>query len=309
MLTFSHYLITLFLFKKAYMVTIALSGGLGNQMFQYAAAKALATRLNTSLIADLYTFNKKTKATPRSFELDVFALEIEKRNTLSGKLINKLHPYIQKHRTFFSQIGFFTDTYAMLYQPSFEKLKGNITMQGNFQNEKYFRNIVNELRKDFIFRKPLSGKNKDTAERIGQTNAVAIHIRRGDYLTNQGAATNFVTCDKEYYESAINYISGKVAQPEFYIFSEDFEWIKENLNFGNSPVTYIDWNKGKDSYIDMQLMSLCKHNIIANSSFSWWAAWLNKDENKIVIAPSKWFQSEEKNQLLDDFYPKGWIKI
>lgn len=291
------------------MVTIALSGGLGNQMFQYAAAKALATRLNTTLIADLYTFSKKTKATSRSFELDIFTLEVERRNTLKGKLINKLHPYIQRHRTFFSHFGFFSDTYAMLYQPSFEMLKGDITMQGNFQNEKYFKDIESDLRKDFSFRNPLSGKNKNIAERIKQTNAIAIHIRRGDYLTNKNAATNFVTCGKEYYDSAINHISEKVADPEFYIFSEDFEWIKENLNFGVYPVTYIDWNKGKDSYIDMQLMSLCKHNIIANSSFSWWAAWLNSNTNKIVIAPSTWFQSEEKNQLLNDFYPKGWMKI
>lgn len=291
------------------MVTIALSGGLGNQMFQYAAAKALATRLNTSLIADLYTLNKKTKATPRSFELDVFTLEIEKKNTLKGKLVNKLHPYIQQNRNLFSRLGFFTDTYAMLYQPSFENLRGNITMQGNFQNERYFKSIEDKLRKDFTFRNPLNGRNKDIAENINRSNSVAIHIRRGDYLTNKGAATNFITCDKDYYESAIKYFVEKIDEPQFYIFSEEFDWIKENLNFENNTVTLIDWNKGKNSYIDMQLMSLCKHNIIANSSFSWWAAWLNNNEEKTVIAPSMWFQSEDKNQLLNDFYPQEWIKI
>lgn len=291
------------------MVTIVLSGGLGNQMFQYAAAKSLATRLNVPLIADTYTFHKKTKATSRSFGLGVFHLEIEKKETIKGKLLNKLYPFIQKHRQFFLRLGFFTDTYAILYQPIFGQLEGNITMQGHFQNERYFKGVEDIIRKDFSFRTSLAGKNQKIAEKINHSNSVSVHIRRGDYLTNKGAAANFVTCDKDYYDSAINYITKKVEKPEFFVFSEDFEWIRENLSFGDYPVTYIDWNKGENSYIDMQLMSLCRHNIIANSSFSWWGAWLNNNTEKIVIAPSKWFASEAKNELLDDFYPQGWTKI
>lgn len=291
------------------MITVLLSGGLGNQMFQYAAAKALAMRLNTPLYFDSYTLDKKTQATKRNLELDIFDIRIEKRNTIKGKLLNKIFPYAQKHRKLFSLFGFFTDTAAILYQPSFEQLKGNITMLGNFQNEQYFKSIKDDLRRDFTIKKPLTGQNLDLADKIKRTNSIAIHIRRGDYITNKGAAMNFVTCDKVYYANAIDRITKAVSNPELFIFSEDFEWIKENLNFGNYPVTFIDWNKNKDSYIDMQLMSLCKHNIIANSSFSWWGAWLNTNVDKIVVAPARWFHDEEKNLLLDQFYPEGWTKI
>lgn len=291
------------------MVTVLLSGGLGNQMFQYAAAKALATRLNTSLTIDLYTFTKKTQATVRPYELDIFNIvTLPERSTLKGKLITKARPFIQKHRTFFQKFGILTDTYAILYQPVFESITGNITMSGYFQNENYFKDIVKVLRNDFTFKNPLIDNNLKVSDKIASSQSVAIHIRRGDYLS-QNSQSNFITLDKAYYENAIRFIISQIKNPEFFVFSEDFEWIKENLNFENYPVTFIDWNKGKNSYIDMQLMSLCKHNIIANSSFSWWAAWLNINQDKIVIAPDRWFQDEQKNKLLDDFYPEGWKRI
>ncbi|MFV0328410.1 MAG: alpha-1,2-fucosyltransferase [Dysgonomonas sp.] len=291
------------------MVTVLLSGGLGNQMFQYAAAKALATRLNTSLTIDLYTFTKKTQATVRPYELDIFNIKnLPERSALKGKLITKARPFIQKHRTFFHKFGILTDTYAILYQSVFESITGNITMSGYFQNEKYFKDIVKALRNDFTFKNPLIDDNLKVSDKIASSQSVAIHIRRGDYLS-QNSQSNFITLDKAYYENAIRFIINQIKNPEFFVFSEDFEWIKENLNFENYPVTFIDWNKGKNSYIDMQLMSLCKHNIIANSSFSWWAAWLNNNQDKVVIAPGHWFQDEQKNKLLDDFYPDGWKKI
>jgi len=291
------------------MVTVLLSGGLGNQMFQYAAAKSLATRLNTPLSIDLYTFRKKTLATIRPYELDIFNIvDIPETISTKAKFVTKARPFIQKHRPFFQKFGIFTDTYAILYQPVFENITGNIIMSGYFQNEKYFKNIADDLRVDFSFKNPLTDKNTQVAEQITNKQSIAIHIRRGDYL-NANSQSNFVILDKAYYESAIEYMTNHIAKPEFFIFSEDFDWIKENLNFKGYPVTFIDWNKGKDSYMDMQLMSLCKHNIIANSSFSWWAAWLNSNKDKIVIAPELWFREEEKNKLLDDFYPEGWIKI
>lgn len=292
------------------MVTIILSGGLGNQMFQYASAKALTMRLNTSLALETYSLTKKkTQATVRPYELDIFNINAPKVSTLRGKIFVKARPYIYKHRLFFQKFGFLTDTAAILYQPVVETIKGNIIMSGHFQNEKYFENIETELRADFTFKKPLSGKNKEIANNFKNTEPVAVHVRRGDYLTNANAAANFVTCGKEYYENAIRYIENNVDNPTFYIFSEDIEWVKKNIDFKGYPAVFIDWNRGNDNYADMQLMSLCKHNIIANSSFSWWGAWLNANLGKIVIAPGKWFQDESKNQLLDGFLPEGWIKM
>jgi hypothetical protein len=291
------------------MVTVLLSGGLGNQMFQYAAAKSMATRLNTSLSIDLYTFLKKTEATVRHYELGVFSIgNISESSSLKAKLVTKARPFIQMHRPFFQKFGIFTDTYAILYQPVFETMEGNVIMSGYFQNQKYFKDIQGSIRHDFLFENSPTGRNVEIAKRITDSQSVAVHIRRSDYLKSN-SHSNFAILDKAYYENAINYVKNHVETPEFYIFSEDFEWIMGNLNFGDYPVNFIDWNKGKDSYMDMQLMSLCKHNIIANSSFSWWAAWLNSNVYKIVIAPGQWFQDEQKNKLLDDFYPDGWIKI
>lgn len=291
------------------MVTILLSGGLGNQMFQYAAAKSLAKRLDSALTIDTYSLTKKTKATVRFYELDVFNITVPIKSTIKGKLFIKARPFIQKHRSFFQHFGMLTDTYALQYEPVIEEMDGNVIMSGYFQSELYFKNIKSDIQEDFSFKKSLSGKNLELSEQITNCESVAIHVRRGDYITDMNASKNFVTCGKEYYQRAIDHITHNVQNPKFYIFSEDMDWIKENLDFKVFPAIFIDWNRGKESHLDMQLMSLCKHNIIANSSFSWWAAWLNQNAEKIVIAPEKWFQDAFKNKFLESFYPQGWIKM
>lgn len=290
------------------MVTVLLSGGLGNQMFQYAAAKALATRLSTTFSVDLYALTKKTNATVRHYELGIFNIDVPQVSTRRGKFLIKAWPFVQKRREFFQRYGLLTDIYAIQYQPVFETILGDITMAGYFQNERYFKQIEQDIRLDFTFKFPLEGKNKVIERQLDNCRSVAIHIRRGDYL-QQAGASNFVTCERAYYEKAMAYMLEKINNPVFYIFSDDFDWVEENLNFGDHLVTFVDWNKGKDSYIDMQLMSLCKHNIIANSSFSWWAAWLNANPDKVVVGPGKWFRDEKKNALLKDFYPEGWKMI
>jgi len=295
--------------KNIRMVTVLLAGGLGNQMFQYAAAKSLAKRLNTSMAIDLYPLTKKTRATVRPYELGIFNIDVPQVSAPKGKFLTRARPLVQKYREFFQRFGLFTDTYAILYQPVFETIRGNVTMSGYFQNEHYFKNIEQEIREDFTFRYPLEGKNKVMERQLENCRSVAIHIRRGDYVQNTNAVSNFITCEREYYERAMEYVLGKVDNPVFYIFSDDFDWVAENLNFGDHLVTFVDWNKGKDSYIDMQLMSLCKHNIIANSSFSWWGAWLNANPEKVVVCPDRWFQDDKKNALLKDFYPEGWKMI
>jgi hypothetical protein len=267
------------------MVTVLLSGGLGNQMFQYAAAKALAKRLHTPLAIDLYTLTKKTHATIRSYELGIFNIDVPLVSTTKGKFLDKARPLVQKRREFFQRFGLLTDTYAILYQPIFETIQGDVLMSGYFQNERYFKHIEQEIREDFTFGYPLEGKNKMMERQLDNCRPVAVHIRRGDYVQNTNAASNFVTCGKSYYERAVDYVLGKVDNPVFYIFSDDFDWVRKNLNFENHLVTFVDWNKGDKNYIDLQLMSLCKHNIIANSSFSWWGAWLNANPDKVVVGP------------------------
>ena len=217
-------------------------------------------------------------------------------------------PFIQEYDGLLGA-DFFSDTSAIKYQPDFESLDGNVILSGYFQNEQYFKKDVESTRMNFNFKEPLSGKNWELTDKLICTDSIALHVRRRDFLSDQNTVSDFKTCSKEYYQAAIEYMMGKVLNPQFYVFSDDMEWVKNNISFRCNRVVYVDWNRGSENYRDMQLLSLCTHNIIANSSFSWWAAWLNANSSKIVIAPQEWFLCEEPNTLLSQFYPCGWIKL
>jgi len=293
------------------MVSVLLTGGLGNQMFQYAAARALALRLETQLCIDLYSYNKKTEATPRNYELDIFSIQPEIVDKLYNRLIYKSLTNLHKNtlgQKVLNTLNIFHDRScaAISYLPRFTEQSGNVVMLGYFQNEKYFANISDLLIKDFTFRVPFDEKNKKIADQIKNTNSVSFHIRRGDY-TYQPSNLNLL--EKDYYMKAYHQMLESVDNPTFFIFSDDHNWTKSNLNLDISKCIFIDWNTGRDSYRDMQLMSLCCHNIIANSSFSWWGAWLNNNPNKTVLAPRNWYKRDDYNQLLDGFIPKSWTII
>ena len=288
------------------MIRVILTGGLGNQMFEYAAGKVLALKLGKKLTLDLYALNKKTKGVQRNFELNIFNIDPNISSSWETQFLVKSFPIVDKSRRFFGYtFNYYRDKSAIVYLPEFEKLNGNVILHGHFQNEKYFIGYKDIIRKEFSFKAPLTGRNNALAARIQSTESIAVHIRRSDYLTD----SNFALCSADYYSEAISQIKEKIENPHFFIFSQDFEWVKENISLGDSPVEYVDWNKKGDSYIDMQLMSLCKHNIIANSSFSWWAAWLNANPEKMIYAPSKWFREEVRNSDLKYFYPSGWTIV
>ncbi len=173
--------------------------------------------------------------------------------------------------------------------------------KGYWQSEKFFSTISKTIRSDFEFPE-YENNTKKIAESFKQKNTVSLHVRRGDYLTSKLMGN---ICDIVYYQNAIQIISEKIDNPYYVVFSDDPEWCKENLKINNS--TYITNNSGSQSFRDMQLMSECQHNIIANSSFSWWAAWLNKNEDKIVIRPKKWFNDNGMN--IDDLTPPNWVHI
>jgi len=176
----------------------------------------------------------------------------------------------------------------------------NMYIYAFYQSEKYFENIKEDIRHDYKF-DPAAVKNTPFFEQIKNTNSISIHIRRGDYLNN-AAVENI--CTLTYYKNAIQEICKRVSCPTFFVFSNDIPWCKENLPFENA--VFVTGNIGKDSYKDMQLMSYCKHNIIANSTFSWWGAWLNANPGKIVIAPDRWFNGVDGTR---DIIPRGWIKV
>lgn len=176
---------------------------------------------------------------------------------------------------------------------------------GYWQTEKYFSDIRSKILEAFTF-PPLAEDNKNqvTIESIRRKNSISIHVRRGDYMkigNTQGI------CTPDYYVKALKMMLEKTKPDVFLVFSDGIEWCKENLSeyFGDTPVVYVDWNTGPESFRDIQLMSNCKHNIIANSSFSWWGAWLNQNGSKIVIAPSRWMN----NKGWADIIPQSWNTI
>lgn len=282
-------------------------GGLGNQMFQYTFYKYLSLTKGLPTKIDLSGFNEYSLH--NGYELDnVFAIE-EKIATLEevesyktkypllfkveNKLLNKNIIFGKRHfkeNNFFVNKKIFCDDIVDLY------------IEGYFQTHKYIDYIESNYGELFKFNTPLSASE----QKILHKNCVAIHIRGGDYLTNPKDRALFGNiCTKEYYQKAIECVKSKVENPVFLIFTNEPVYAKQLLN--DEDFEIVDWNTGKQSYRDMYLMSLCKHNIIANSSFSWWGAWLNQNDNKIVIAPSKWFNSDKISQK--DICPNSWVRI
>ena len=283
------------------MVIVNIIGGLGNQMFQYALYKQL---LINGKDAKVDLFNIANYDRHYGFELtNVFGLhpEVATKEQLIRILDNK-RDFISKFRrkVFGSKRSYFIDQ-NFYFQKDILNLD-NIYLDGFWQSEKYFIKIKDQIISDFQFKQKLDDRNKQIKHEILSNNSVSIHIRRGDYLE-----TNLHNniCDLNYYNKAIKIIEEKISDPFYFVFSDDIQWAIENLELDNCK--YISWNTANNSYIDMRLMSYCKNNIIANSSFSWWGAYLNQNLDKIVIAPSKWFNDLTIDTT--DILPSGWSKI
>jgi hypothetical protein len=257
---------------------IKIKGGLGNQLFQYAHGRKCIEK-GEEVVFDISFFEENKKDTLRPFLLNKFnILETNIFLPLKESIIKK---YLNKIKS---------------------KLSGEY---GFFQSEKYFKGIEPMIRKEFTLKDPLSQTAQTYADQIQQNhNSVSIHIRRGDYVLNSSANKHHGVCDLEYYERAISKIKELIDSPAFFIFSDDIEWVRENLKVDNA--IYVS-NPSLSECEEMMLMSYCKHNIIANSTFSWWGAWLNQNPNKIVIAPQKWLNTDTSNQ--PDIIPPTWIKI
>ncbi|WP_316632838.1 alpha-1,2-fucosyltransferase [uncultured Flavobacterium sp.] len=181
--------------------------------------------------------------------------------------------------------------------------KGITFYYGGWHTEKYFVESKKTIEEAFEFTAPNDKENIDCIKKINETNSVSIHVRRGDFLNADNINLFGNVCTKEYFAKAIAKMESEISNPIFFVFSNDLEWVKENLVINN--VTYVSWNSGINSWKDMYLMCLCKHNIIANSTFSWWGAWLNKNSDKIVLSPSRFL----KNDTFTDVYPDSWVKI
>lgn len=267
------------------MIIMKYNGGLGNQMFQYAAAVSCAQRLGVQAKFDHSFFSK---GYARAYGMDIFGVEPDAVRDFRINAYWALRRY-GDFKKFLGLNIYSEEDFA--YEKRFEEIEDNTFIHGFFQSAKYFDEKL--VRSALTFKKAPEGLNAQTAQKIAASNSVSIHIRRGDYVQKARYAKLYNHLDIEYYGTAKKIIKNKVENPQYFVFSDDIAWVKENMKPENAH--YIEHNSGDNSWEDMRLMSLCKHNIIANSSFSWWGAYLNRNPQKIVVAPKLWFLDPAKD--------------
>jgi hypothetical protein len=283
------------------MIIVRIIGGLGNQMFQYAMAKSLASLNKGNVKLDL-RYIKKYETHP--FLLDKLNVKYEEVTSKELKIFNSSRLNIIKRILVKKR---YMKEKSLTFDSKILEIKGKKYLAGYFQCEKYFKNIRNDLLKDFSIQN-MDNQNYSIAEKARSRNSVSLHVRRGDYFSNSVALQTHGLCSLDYFSRAVEHIADRVEEPEFFVFSDDPEWAIKNIRL-DFAVNYIDINGKENGHKDMYLMRNCKHNIIANSSFSWWGAWLNKNNDKIVIAPMNWFVDKKRQNQSADIVPSSWLRL
>lgn len=287
------------------MIYLNIRGRLGNQLFEYACARNLQEKFGHKICINTYDLNKYSP--DFEYDLDKYILNenivVENKkpfpwyannNFIIIKILRKI--FKKKFVDFFGKFGiylWFGEEYIVI------KNHKNIYLDGYWQSEKYFQNIENILKQELVPKCNHSEKNKKLYDLIENSESVCITIRRGNYISNLKFKKILYICNEEYFQKAIKLIKEKIKNPTFFIFSDDVEWVKNNLKI-DGTVYYEDGND--PAYEKLRLMSKCKHFIISNSSFSWWAQYLSTTKNKIVIAPSKWYTDNRKVDIYQEFW-------
>ena len=306
------------------MIIINMKGGLGNQLFQYACGRALILRQeekNTIVNKDNSAEDRDSDSilklditgygenngidTMRHYSLEAFNIQAK---IATREEIRKLkYPYriISKGWRFFRvkvlrqfNVGF---------NPRIFNKQGSIYLDGFFQTEKYFIDKEKEIQADLTLKDPLDQKAQEVSVKIKNAeNIISLHVRRGDYVSDPKTNQHHGTCGSEYYSRALEYITSKIGKDvTVFVFSDDIEWVRNNMSLPY-PAVYVSSPDIPD-YEELTLMSQCRHHIIANSSFSWWGAWLNPNPNKIVIAPKRWVRAT--NIDISEVVPNNWIRL
>ncbi len=286
------------------MIVMRIFGGLGNQMFQYAAGRALADRLGVELLLDLREFE-----TYRLHAYGLDSLRVRARHAS----VSDLRPWPEQRRRFarlVTKVGLSSarDLYiepAFTYDERWPHLGDGTHLNGYFQSERYFGQSRDRLREELIPVEPLAGENAKIASMASECESVAIHVRRGDYVSNAKTLSLHGVCSPAYYQRAIASLRERRRDVRFFVFSNDMDWSRENLHLGEDAV-FVEGNE-QAPQVDIHLMSKCRHHVIANSSFSWWGAWLGRHQDQCVIAPTPWFDSPK---LCDrDLLPERWVRL
>jgi hypothetical protein len=293
------------------MIVVGLMGGLGNQLFQYALGRQLSHQHQTELKLDarfLLDRSAGNRAVFRAYDLDIFQAHTQfapaaisqrhgLRPTRTGRVLHRLTRQLPPN-----PLLYITEKTPFRYEDRVAQAPDNSYLSGYWQSPRYFAAIETELRHDLRFRQQLPPAATPLAAYIIEKQAIAVHVRRGDFLTNAYHQVIRPT----YYQQAETLVRERVANPHYVVFSDDSLWCRANLRF-DGPTTYVDPSlSGSRPDIDLHLMSFCSHFIIPNSTFSWWAVWLNPDPDKVVVTPSRWVNDDRHTYELID---KRWLTI
>jgi hypothetical protein len=288
------------------MVITKLLGGLGNQMFQYATGRSLALANGCELKLDTSAFDRYVIHS--GYALGAFNIAAGIASAAEArKLAGSTHKI---PRIIFRKLGIQGKSYfcekGFNFDPALLDRSAPIYIEGYWQSYKYFDKFSSQIRSELTLSQPPLGKNAELTKNIASENSVSVHVRRGDYVSNPVANRVHGFVGLAYYGLALDCISRNIDSPHFFVFSDDPSWARENLKFPGE-VTFVDQNAGPKAYEDLRLMSLCKHHVIANSSFSWWAAWLGWMPGKKVFFPANWFSS--KLHDISSMNPPAWIRV
>jgi hypothetical protein len=277
-------------------------------MFQYAVGRRLAIRLQTELKMDISWFRDKPT---RRYSLGHFNIH---GSVASPEEVTALR---KPHHAFVTRLIYMVLPQMRKLAPSHirEKhfhfapeilnLHDGVYLDGYWQSEKYFFEISPIIRSELTLKHPPSGRNLELSGLMKSCQSISIHVRRGDYASDPGISAFHGTCDRGYYASCVEYMAQRIESPHFFVFSDDPHWARANLPM-SYPISFIEHNRGETDYEDLWLISQCKHHVIANSSFSWWGAWLNASKSKLVIAPGKWFRAILNEK---DLIPVEWLRM
>jgi len=286
-------------------VVVGLTGGLGNQMFQYAAGRSLALRLGTQLSLDISWFLCRKE---RQFALDKLSIQadIHASRLRMPDLVKSLESRISR-KWAKKRMGLEIHREPHFhFCPKVLAVKHPVYLEGYWQSERYFDFCRDVIASDFALQEKLPEKCRSMLEQIQAADAIGIHVRRGDYVSDPATTRVHGPCSPDYYRISLEMVATGLDQPHGFVFSDDVEWVRNHF-CAPFPITVVDVNRAKEAYWDLHLMAACRHFVIANSSFSWWAAWLGRRPGKRVVAPRRWFQKEDLNT--SDLIPADWMRI
>lgn len=291
-------------------VIVRFQGGLGNQLFQYAFGRAVAARNGARLLFDMDFFDLPPgEHTTRAYGLDAFGLQCARatavqiararqRGNAIRAWLHALHPRLALDRSVKER--------AFTFDARVQQVQGDTYFEGYWQSARYFADIAHELRREIRLQLPLPAHLQAIGARIAGGGCISVHVRRGDYISNPYASAHFAPCDAGYYTAAVRMLRADVPEAPVVIFSDDIAWARAHVRAAGE-VLHVPAEPADHPAVHLHLMAMCQHQVIANSSYSWWAAWLNQRPGRRVIAPQRWFNDPAMDTR--DLIPSDWIRL